>query len=112
MKRVYVAGSYSANSVIAVFDNIRNGIKASVSVLQLGYSPFCPWLDFQFALTEHITLEQYYRYSMAWLEVSDAVLVLPDSEQSKGTQAEIERAKQLNIPIVYSFNELENTLMK
>jgi hypothetical protein len=112
MKRVYVAGAYSANNIITVLENIRNGIKKSVEVLQLGYSPFCPWLDFQFSLAEHITVEQYYRYSMAWLEVSDAVLVLPDYEHSKGTLTEIERAKQLNIPIVYSLNELENTIKK
>jgi hypothetical protein len=43
---------------------------------------------------------------MDWLEVSDIVYVLPGFETSKGTLAEIERAEELNIPIVYSFEEL------
>ncbi|KKL26448.1 hypothetical protein LCGC14_2395160, partial [marine sediment metagenome] len=41
-----------------------------------------------------------YRYSIAWLEVSDEVWVMPNSENSKGTQVEIKRAKELNIPVV------------
>jgi len=38
---------------------------------------------------------------MGWLEVSDCIYVLKDSEKSKGTQAEIKRAKELNIDIFY-----------
>jgi len=48
-----------------------------------------------------LTVEDYYRYSMAWLEVADEVWVLPNSESSKGTQAEIKRAKELFIPVKY-----------
>lgn len=54
-----------------------------------------------------MAIEDYYRYSMGWLEVSDCLYVLKGSEFSKGTQAEIERAKELNIPILYEgINEL------
>ena len=38
---------------------------------------------------------------MAWLEVSDEVWVLPNSENSKGTQGEIKRAEKLDIPVKY-----------
>jgi len=106
-KRVYIAGAYSANDVITVLNNIHRGIKASVEVLKAGYAPFCPWLDYQFQFFDNtLTVEDYYRYSMAWLEVSDIVLVLSHSEHSKGTQIEIKRAKELNIPIVHSLEEL------
>ena len=44
------------------------------------------------------TVEQFYNFSMAWLEVSDAVFLLNGWEKSKGTLAEIERAKELGIP--------------
>ncbi len=111
MKRVYVAGAYSNNNVIGVLDNMRKGMRASVEVFLSGFSPFCPWLDYQFQLMlregEVLTVQDYYNYSMAWLEVSDVVLVLPDSENSKGTQAEIERAKDLNIPIFYNLEDLK-----
>jgi len=110
MKRVYIAGAYSADNVITVLDNMRRGMRKSTEVLLAGYSPFCPWLDYHFQLmlreNEILTVEDYYRYSMAWLEVSDVVLVLPNSDKSNGTQAEIKRAEELNIPICYSLEEL------
>ena len=112
MKRIYVAGAYSSNNVIGVLDNIRIGLRASVEVFLAGYSPFVPWFDFLFQLMlrpgETLTVQDYYRYSMAWLEVAHAVLVVPGWENSKGTIAEINRAKELNIPIFYSMEDMKN----
>lgn len=113
MKRVYIAGAYSADNVLTVLDNIRNGMRAGLDVLLLGYAPFVPWFDFHFQLmlrgNEKLTVQDYYNYSIAWLEVSDAVYVLPKSELSKGTQNEIARAKELNIPVYYDLFELRLT---
>jgi len=110
MKRVYVAGSFSADNVISVLDNMRIGMRASVEVLLAGFSPFCPWLDYHFNLMlregEKLRVEDFYNYSLAWLDVSDAMFVIPNSESSKGTQAEIIRAKELNIPIFYTMELL------
>lgn len=101
--RVYIAGSYSADNCLKVLDNIRIGQRAAVELLLKGMVPFCPWLDYQFHLMlregEALTVADYQKYSMAWLEVCDAVFVLPNSENSKGTQAEIARAKELKIPV-------------
>jgi hypothetical protein len=44
---------------------------------------------------------------MAWLDVSDAVLLLDGWERSKGTLVEIDRAKELDIPIFNNINGLE-----
>ena len=93
MKRIYVAGSYNADNIIKVLDNIKVGTKMCVKILQMGYIPFCPWLDFHFHWFGDLTIDDYYRYSIGWLEVSDAILVLPNSENSKGTQTEIKLAK-------------------
>jgi hypothetical protein len=105
MKRIYVAGAYSSDNVLGVLDNIRIGIRKATEVLLEGNAPFCPWLDYQFQLmlrdNETLTVQDFYDYSMAWLEVSDEVLVLPNSEHSKGTQAEIKRAEELGIPVIY-----------
>ena len=98
--RIYVAGSYSANNVITVLNNIHHGTKKCVEILKRGDIPFCPWLDYQFQFYDTtLTVEDYYRYSMGWLEVSEKIYVLKGSENSKGTQAEIKRAKELGIPI-------------
>lgn len=108
--RVYVAGKYSDNNVMSIFDNMRRGIRAATAVFVQGMSPFCPWLDYHYCLqtleSTKLTVEQFYKYSMDWLEVSDVMYVLDGYETSKGTLAEIERAKELNIPIVYNFYDL------
>jgi len=108
--RVYVAGPYSNEHILKVFANMRNGMRKSTELLLNGYSPFCPWLDYHFTLMlqkdEEISVEAYYRYSLAWLEVSDAVLVLPGSENSKGVQAEVNLAELSMIPVFYNEEEL------
>lgn len=108
-KRIYVAGPYSADNVIAILDNIRNGTRACVELMLAGYSPFCPWLDYQFQFYlrdgESLSVEDYYRYSIDWLDVADAVYVLPGWESSKGTVAEISRISGTK-PIYYDLSEL------
>jgi hypothetical protein len=108
--RVYVAGAYTSPDAIQLWANQRIGIRTAVEVLLAGMVPFCPFIDSTFFLMlregETITVEQIYAYSLAWLEVSDCVLVIPGWKNSKGTIAEIARAKELKIPVFYSFDEL------
>jgi nucleoside 2-deoxyribosyltransferase len=109
---IYVAGAYSADNVISVLDNIREGTRVGVELMLAGYAPFVPWLDhqFQFYLREGeaLTVDDYYEYSIAWLEKADALLVLPNSEHSKGTQREIARAIELGIPVCHTLNDCNN----
>lgn len=111
MKRIFVAGPYSADNVIDVLDNIRKGQRACTELLLAGYAPFCPWNDYHFQLMlrdeESLTVEDYYQYTLAWLPVSDAMLVLPDHERSDGTSKEIQKAKELEIPIYYDVDVLK-----
>lgn len=110
MKRIYIAGKYSADNIIDVLNNIRIGIRSSTEVFMRGYAVFCPWLDHQFAFHlregEMINKSTYQAQSLAWLEVCDAMLALPGWESSGGTMREIARAKELNIPVFYSATEL------
>lgn len=112
MKRVYVAGPYNAPDVIGVLRNIRIGIEASVKLLaELDVAPFCPWLDFQFGLHDHrLNRDSYLDYSMAWLEVSDAVFLVDNWWKSPGTVVEVGKAKSLGIPIFEDMYALENWL--
>ena len=114
MKRVYVAGAYSAGNVIDVLDNMRKGMRLSTEVMLAGFAPFCPWLDYHFQLMlrddENLTVQNYYDYSIAWLDASDAVLLVPGWESSKGTIAEIERAEQLGIPVYTNLYEVQKNI--
>jgi len=109
-----MAGAYSANNIITVLDNMRRGMRAATEVLLLGYAPFAPWFDYHFSLmlrdNEQLDINDYYEYSVAWLAVCDAVLVLPNSKHSNGTQREIEYAIGCGIPVFYSVAELQQEL--
>ena len=110
MKRVYVAGPMSATNILTMLDNIHQGIKAGAELIKAGYSPFVPHLDIAFKLQNghdfDVPVQTYYDYTIEWLPVSDMMLVLPGWEDSIGTKKEIERAKELNIPIYYSLDDL------
>jgi len=102
---MYVAGAYSSDSVIKILNNMRRGMRTATEKFLEGYAPFCPWMDFHYSLMlrndEELTVDDYYQYSLAWLEVSDLVYVINGWEKSKGTIAEIRRAQKLHIPVQF-----------
>jgi len=109
MKRVYVAGPYSADNVLEVLQNIGRGEAVALEVFKAGFAPFTPWHDKTFCISAYdvdFSVEQFYNYSIAWLEVSDAVLLVEGWETSKGTLAEIEIAKNNDIPVFFNLNDL------
>jgi len=55
---------------------------------------------------ESLSVDDYYRYSMDWLKVSDIVYVCNYRPDSIGTKAEIEMAEDLHIPVIYDIDAL------
>ncbi len=112
MRRIYLAGAYSATSTIAALDNIRRGIRAATEVLLAGDAPFCPWLDHQFVLAlregEALTASDLFAASLEWLKSAEAVVVLPGADNSVGAQKEIKIAEERGIPVYTLAEWLEN----
>lgn len=106
MKRIYIAGPYNGPDVINVLANMRRGIAASVELVRAGHAVWCPWLDFQFGLIAEIPMADYKRNSLAWVEVSDAILLLDGWEKSQGCRAELEEARSCGIGIFTSIESL------
>lgn len=113
--RVYVAGPYSDDNVLRVLKNIGRGEAWSSKLFKLGFAPFVPWHDKEFVISNwkhNFEVHAFYEYSMAWLEVSHAVFIVPNEkglknwEDSTGTMGEIKRANELNIPVFYTIEEL------
>lgn len=100
---IYIAGKYSDDNVLGMLRNMRKGMRKASRLLGLGFAPFCPWLDYQLVLNsdapEAFSVEDFYAYSMEWLRRSDAVLCLPDWEDSHGARMEVDEAKKLGIPV-------------
>ena len=106
--RIYCAGAFSGPDIIAIRSNVRRGLTMAVRVLKAGFAPFAPWLDEQLSNFAEISIDEYYAYSLAWLECADAVLVVPvGAATSKGTQAELKFAEERGIPIFWSLRELQ-----
>lgn len=107
--KVYVAGAYSADNVLSVLQNIGRGEKACAELFRLGLAPFCPWHDKSYVIDNpdySFTVEDFYEYSLTWLEVSDIVLILDNWKGSQGVLREIKLAEELRMPVFYSLNDL------
>ncbi|MHA1558873.1 MAG: DUF7768 domain-containing protein [Alphaproteobacteria bacterium] len=103
MKRIYVAGRYSADNIIDCLKNIGKGKKACAELFHDGFFPFCPWHDASYVedacYANEIDKIMFYKASLAWLEVSDAVYVISGQGDGGGVDAEIEYARSLGIPV-------------
>lgn len=110
MIRVYIAGPYSSDNILAGLENIRAGMRMATKLLLHGLAVFCPWLDHQLFLQlregEEISLQTIQQHSIAWLKASDAVLVLKGFEASKGTLAEMKEAYALEKPVFFNVMDL------
>lgn len=113
--KVYVAGAFSDDNVLGVLKNIGRGEWYASQLFVQGFAPFTPWHDKTFVFNnweQALTVEMFYNYSIAWLEVSDVMFVIPNwkglknHEDSKGTQEEIRIANELGIPVFYNNEEL------
>ena len=108
--RVFISGPYSARTpdgnVLEILGNMRRGLAVSIQVMQAGHAVFAPWLDFTFGLIADIPMEVFKANSMAWVRVSDAMLLLDGWRSSKGCKAEQVEASLYGIPTFESLDEL------
>ena len=106
MKKVYVAGKLN-DYACDYIKNMTKMIRTAIQVNRLGFSAFVPCLDILVGLVAgDLDYKDYAGHNMDWLEASDAVLVLDNWKTSKGTIAEIERAKDLCIPVFFNIIDL------
>ncbi len=110
--RVYIAGPYRSRTIEGLAANMRRGIDLAAEVIQAGFAPEVPWLDFDLLLTGRVTVEQLQSVSMAKLESCGAVLLAPGWERSRWTLAEIAHAKAFAIPLFFDLHTMREHLDK
>lgn len=118
MKIVYLCGPLTPrgnrtdteNAAIEYLFNVRDLVSAAIALIHKGYAPYCPGLDCQYFLHlrsgETISEESIKALSLAFLEVSDIIVLLPGWEASQGCQAEYQRAAELGMPAYYGFESV------
>jgi hypothetical protein len=108
--RIYVAGRYSGTDVISVLKNIGAGEAMCAELFMKGFAPFSPWADAVYVKLYYGCKHDknaFYAASLAWLEVSDAMLVISGRGDGRGVDAEIKFAEERGIPVFYSIYDLE-----
>ena len=103
--RVYIAGPYTNGDVVV---NVRNAIIAGNILVTDGHLPFIPHL---FHLWHMVTPQDYAYWTkmdMEWIEVCEVLIRLPG--ESSGSDAEVEKAKKLGIPVFVGEFSLYNFL--
>ena len=99
--RVYIAGPYTKPDPQ---QNTLNAIKAADEVLAKGHTPFLPHLFHYWEAVSPKPYQVWTAMDMEWLELCDAVLRLPG--ESPGTDAEVELANELGIPVYERVEDL------
>jgi len=105
MKLVYIAGPYTGQHFYQEYMNVYRAWLMGTEVARLGAMPVIPQQN-----TAFMDGVQPYRF---WLEGTmeimrrcDAVLVLSDYDESKGTLGEIDEARRLDMPLFFDLEDL------
>lgn len=118
MKIIYVAGALTPkgnrpdtdNPAIEYLLNVRDMISISLALIQKGWAPYCPAIDFSYFLHlrvgEQITERQIKDVSLAFLEPAAAMFMLPRWEKSQGSVIEREKAILQGKAVYYSLEEV------
>ena len=98
--RVYIAGPYTHGDVAV---NVRQAVLAGIEILEAGHVPFIPHL-YHFA---HCLVPQSYEtwttLDLQWLDVCHCLL--PLAGHSPGADREVERARELGLPIYHCLED-------
>lgn len=101
MLKVYIASPYTKGDVGA---NVRRQIDAADDLMNMGLLPFAPLMAHFHHMIHPHEYEYWITYDLGWLESCDCLLRLEG--ESVGADVEVEKAKELGLPIFYSIREL------
>jgi hypothetical protein len=107
MKRIYIAGKLNDTDAVKYLYNVHKMMHVAELVKKAGFSVYVPAIDLlmgiKFGYTDY---NNYFDGSQPWLEVSDAVFLVPGWETSPGTAKEMRRAEKNHIPVFGSIMEM------
>lgn len=101
MKRVYIAGAYTAADYLGVEDNIAAARRVAAQLASKGIGFFCPHTHSAHfdAIVPEVPPEYWYELDLLFLRDCDALYLLPGWSRSKGAIAERDEAQRLGLPV-------------
>jgi len=106
MKLVYIAGKFRGPTAWDIEQNIRRAEWVGMEVARLGAAPLIPHANTRF-FHGTLTDEFWLAATLEMLDRCDAVQLVQGWPESKGTLAEIERARARGIPVFAVGGDLE-----
>lgn len=98
MKVIYIAGKYRGPNAWAIEQNIRAAEDVAAKVWAAGMVALCPHAN-----SRHMdgvtTDEVFLAGTLELMRRCDAVLLVPNWQDSAGARAEVEEAERLKIPV-------------
>ena len=101
MKRVYIASPYTIGDVAI---NVKKQIDAASELIDLGFAPFWPVHSHFLHMVYPKDYERWMEIDFEWIKSCDCLLRLKG--ESKGADREVKIAREINIPVMYSVNEV------
>lgn len=113
MLYIYIAGPYTGvthdyRSFFEISRNILDAGEAAAELARRGYGFFNPHghsAHFE-VITPEVWPSYWYELDLHFLEVCDAILMLPTWERSSGARKERDWAITNDMPVFYSLDEL------
>ena len=102
---VYVSGPITTGGNVPV--NVRKGIEAAVTLMDLGYVVICPHEKaFGMEMLSPRGYEDWMAYDFRCIDACDCVYRMP--EPSTGGDREVEYAVKMGVPVYFSLDTLLN----
>jgi hypothetical protein len=102
MRKIYIAGPYSNGDKRM---NVLNAIDCAEELVRRGFVPYIPHLSHFWDIIVSHPYEFWLKYDLEWLNMCDALLRMPG--ESGGADKEVKFAKEHNIPVYYSVEEMK-----
>ena len=102
--RVFVCGPIRGKPGDSLAMNLNRALKRAGEVWDAGYAVYVPHANYLWEMVVPHEEQRWMEHDKAWLAVCDVVLRLPG--QSAGSDAEVDLATELGIPIYHHLDEL------
>jgi hypothetical protein len=98
---VYIASPYTVGDTCV---NVKRQLDTAHILIDKGFCPVVPLLSHYLHIHRPRDYEDWMKLDFEWLSRCDVVLRLPG--ESSGADREVQRARELEIPVVTSIGEL------